>query len=543
MQTDHSIEDMASSSLRGPVFRGGAWMVAARWSLRLIGLVNITILARLLVPADFGLLAIAIATLAILEAFASMPFGTALIRFKDATPAEYDTAWSFNVLRGFVLAVILIALGPFVASAYDDPRLTNVLFVLAMVSVVEGIKSVGLVQLSKDLLFGKLFVVEVVIQLGKVLATIIFALILRNYWALVLGMLAGSSIGVIASFAVHPYRPKLNLSAWHRLLGFSIWLSGAGILSTTLNRLNIFLLGAFVPLSGVGIFNVGNEIGLMVSSEISGPVQRVLYPGFAKISDTLERLNAAYQLSVQTFLSVGLPIGVGFVLVAPEFIELALGKKWLGAVPVVQIIALSSAIGMIFNASSSVLPALGHTKRMFQIMLVTSLVGAPATFFLIKFWGLLGAALAGVVIGNFWGLLQLSAATRALNTTFFRPFVNSWRSFVSVFAMVAGIAVAVKLILGEPLINFDSWKLLAAFDNLALMTDLGSTPQIGSTSGNQYSLIWLLLLLKVGIGVVVYPAIHALLWMLSGKPDGAERFILEQFIDVLKQWMRKGRDF
>jgi len=170
---------------------GIVWMVGARLFDRCIGIVSTLILARLLVPADFGLVAMATAIVAILDLLGAFSFDMALIQNKDAGRKQYDTVWTFNVIFGVSCGLLLIALAGPAAGFYKEPRLTAVMYVLSLSYFLYAFTNVGLVQFRKELDFNKEFYYIFQRRVVTFLITISAAYLLRSYWALLLGMTAG----------------------------------------------------------------------------------------------------------------------------------------------------------------------------------------------------------------------------------------------------------------------------------------------------------------------------------------------------------------
>ena len=139
---------------------GAAWLVAGRWIIRLIGLISILLLARLLTPADFGIVALASLVVAVLDALTEFRFGQALVHYQDATIDEYNTAWTFNVMRGMVVATVLASGAWLFAWIFEEPRLVHVLQALALVAILEGLQNIGTIQFIKDIRFDRDFTTE-----------------------------------------------------------------------------------------------------------------------------------------------------------------------------------------------------------------------------------------------------------------------------------------------------------------------------------------------------------------------------------------------
>jgi len=164
---------------------GALWMVAMRWMMRLFGLVSLIILARILTPTDFGIVALAMLIVGLLEILSWTAIDLALIQRQETTREHYDAAWTLQVLQGLLVAVLLIIFSPYAASFFDEPALTNVIYVLALKFFILGFQNIGVVDFRKDLKFAKEFNFHLYKQAFSFLTVVSLALILENYWALV----------------------------------------------------------------------------------------------------------------------------------------------------------------------------------------------------------------------------------------------------------------------------------------------------------------------------------------------------------------------
>src|SRR5712691_3816184 len=266
------------ASLGSRIARGAAWMVAFKLLDRSIGGVSVVIIARLLVPADFGLVAMATATIAIIELISAFNFDMALIQSQEATRAHYDTAWTLNVAMAAVCALLVAAAafpaGPF----YGDSRLGPIMLWLALATWIRGFENVGVVGFRKELQLNREFQLLLTKRIVVFLVTISIALATRSYWALVLGTLAGSVGGVVLSYLFHPYRPRFDLTASGDLLHFSKWMVFSNVINTLASRASDLIIGKSLGPAPLGLFNLAHEISNLPSTELSAPVNRAVYP-------------------------------------------------------------------------------------------------------------------------------------------------------------------------------------------------------------------------------------------------------------------------
>lgn len=164
------MEEKPKTSLRSAVLKGAAWSLALRWGMRLLGLLSTVLLARLLSPSDFGLVAMAMLVVAFVQAWLAFGVDTALIQNQDATREHYDTAWTIRILQGVVVAIGVAAAAPFAATYFEEPRITAVLLVLSFAILLGASANIGVVAFRKDLEFDKEFRFQII---GKILGFVV----------------------------------------------------------------------------------------------------------------------------------------------------------------------------------------------------------------------------------------------------------------------------------------------------------------------------------------------------------------------------------
>ena len=192
---------MEQQAVNRSMAKGAAWMVSMRLAIRFIGMISTIILARLLVPADFGLVAMATMIYGFIETMSQFGFDVVLIQKQDADREYYDTAWTLSIIRGLVTALILFAGAGFAADFFGDQRLVHIIYVLCFVASISNFANIGIVDFRKDMHFGKDFQYLVGVKLCSFIVTLVLAFTLRTYWALVIGI-ASSTVALSSTVAV-----------------------------------------------------------------------------------------------------------------------------------------------------------------------------------------------------------------------------------------------------------------------------------------------------------------------------------------------------
>ena len=195
-----------------------------RWLMRLLGLISTVVVARLLAPSDYGVVAIAMIAVGLLETIAYLGVDLSLIKDQNAGQDEFDSAWTIQLIQGIAISTLLYFSAPWVALYFNEPRAQNVIVWLALRPIIDSLQNIGLVALRRDLDFAREFRFNLLTKILGVCVQITAALYFRNYWSLVLGMIAASVITSLLSYLMHPYRPRLTLVKAANIWSFSQWL-------------------------------------------------------------------------------------------------------------------------------------------------------------------------------------------------------------------------------------------------------------------------------------------------------------------------------
>lgn len=475
-----------SNSLTG----GAVIMVAMRWADRLIGIVSTLILARLLVPDDFGIVAMA----SVIVTFADIIFGlginVALIQHKNPSQAYYNTAWTLRILQTAFVALLLVILAPFAAEYYKDPRVAAVVQVMAFSLLVNAFENVGIINFQKELRFAEDARFVLFKRLVGFAITIVMTLVLDNYWGMIIGALGGRLVSTVRSYMVHPMRPWFALSDVKEIFSVSQWVLVRSISNFMDQKLHVFLVGGVATTGVTGGYTLASEISDVPATDLLAPINRVLFPAFAQAKDNMAELVALLLRAQAVQVMVTFPACIGFVMTAHEFVPVALGEKWLFVVPFIQILALSNIIGAISSSANYVLMVIGKMR----LLALTS-------------WIQIAVFIVGIV------LLRTDLSPERIAQARFGAIVLTFGlSYALLMRHVPGLSVALLVRgTGRPLLGC-----LAMV--LALMT-LQAELQVGPAP---------MLLLKVVTGGAVYCAVVLGLWQLAGRPEGAESYFLSK---------------
>ncbi len=477
-----------AASIKKDMIHGAMWMLGMRWSIRSIGLVSTIILARLLEPEDFGVVAMAMLVVGLLETLSSFGVDLALIRDKNAGQAHYDTAWTFKVLQGAVIALLILIATPFMADYFSEERLKIVFYVLAFAVFINGFENIGVVAFRKELNFSREYNFFVIKKLIAFCVTISLAFILFNYWALVIGIVTSRILGVVISYKMHPYRPKFSLKAKSELWSFSKWMLLMSIARYGHSRADEFLVGGLKSTAKMGSYNVAADLAMMPSNELIMPLSRSLYPGYSKLLSEPDRLAAAF-LNVVGFVAlVAIPTSLGLMSVANDFVYVILGDKWGNAIPIIEWLSIYAGILAFGSITTNLLIALGEIRWLALLNWSYLALLIPALYFTAYHADIKEIAMARTILFSGFGFILMHKTIHKLPINPNDIVRIIWRP------ITAGIAMSF----------------------IIKLTHLESI---------NYNIITLLL--DICVGTIIYLIAVILLWFISGRPKGAEATIIE----------------
>jgi O-antigen/teichoic acid export membrane protein len=480
------------SQLGKRMAKGALWSVLMRVAVRSIGLVSMIVLARLLVPADFGLVVLATMLVAFLELFSELQLWTFLIVGRDVDRSYYDTAWTLSLLRGGLTAIALVIFAPFAADFFAEPRLEQVVYALALVCILDGLANIGVVDFYKSLTFERDFRLLVGTRLISFAVTVLAALLLRNYWALVIGKLSGSLALLVLSYTMHPYRPRFSLARTREIVRFSKWLLANNLLDYAQRRSYAFVIGKILDATSLGLYSLAREVSALATTELAVPIRRVLLPGFSALADDPAAMRRAFLDGLSIIVMLTLPLTVGIALVADPLVRVVMGPNWLEAIPVMQVLAVAGIARVCSANSDAYLLTLELPHLTTVLACFGAVVGVLSMLWATSVWGLTGAAWAASVTAVSQMVLNYAIVWRATSISPKAVGAVIWRSVGACVAMSAAV-----------LALLDQWPRTNA--------SLGPLWELCSAS-------------LVGAGT--YIATHLGLWRLCGAPPSAERHAL-----------------
>lgn len=480
----------------GGVVTGALFVFAIRWTGRLVGFASTLILARLLVPEDFGIVAMAYIVIGLADVLLDLGIGTALIQNKTPTQAHYDSAWTLGIAQSLFAMIFVACSAHWAATFFNEPRVVPVLLVLSLSFPLGALGNVGMVTYQKELRFDVEFKVVFAGKLATFMVTVAAAWITRSYWALIIGNLFGRVFGLVVSYIAHPMRPRLSIEKAREIFSFSQWVMAKNFVSFFENKTHQMVVGRRESAAQFGAYTIADEVAAMPTTELLAPLNRVLFPAFVRVKDDAEELKRVFLMAQAVQATIGIPAGVGMILVAPEAVSVLLGANWSAATPFLQAMALINVCQAVSTSGGYILLTLGHAR------LLTMYSAAQLALFGVVALVLMPSATAGDIAWiRLWvagaGLLCMAflIRTNLSNVTFHEMVKSLFRPVVGAACMFACVSAL------APLMQFPPG---------------------------------LLLVVKIIFGALVYVGAVGLLWLLAGRPPGAEAYLLHNISTFLR---------
>ena len=479
-----------SETIYAKTARGMGWTLSWRLATRLLGLGSTLVLVRVLAPADFGLVALATGIANAVEQFGWLGVESAIVR--EAAPGRevYDTGFTINAVRSVLLAAVIAAAAGPAASFFNEPRLREVLLFLAAASACMGLENIGVVDFRRAFAFHREFRYLLVPRVLSILLGIAAALLFRSYWALVVMIVSARVLRIVASYVMHPFRPRFSLRAWRVLAGYSSWMWLLGIASLLRDRGDTMVVGRALTATAVGIYSIGFDFAALTFAEIVEALQRPAFSGFVAARNQGLPLRQPLARMLGSVCLLSIPLGIGMSLVADPVIRLVAGARWAEAVPVVQILAASGVFVAAGTLCRTLLTATGRFRTVGCVTVGMGVLRIAALAAAIQRMGLPGAALAAGGTMVLEGILFAAVACRRECMSVTDALRPVWRPALAALAMAAALWAA-RL----------GWLPLAAETTGELVVELAAA---------------------VTAGASVYASALFALWFASGRPEGAE---------------------
>lgn len=447
-------------SLKKKTVKGVAWTSLNQVLNMGLGFVIGVILARLLSPSDYGLLAMIAVFNAIAFAFLDSGFGNALIRKPDLTEDDNTTAFFFNLVAGVVLFGIIWVIAPWVSAFYDKPILTPLLRAEGSLLIVSSFKIVQNTQLTRALNFKAKMIIRVVSNILGGASGIISAYCGLGVWALVVMHVADAIISLILLWIISPWRPRgrWNKQSFNYLWGYGSKLLASGLLNTIYNNIYPIIIGKFYSAADLGQYSRAQGYASMPSTSLTGVIQQVTFPVLSQIQDDDQRLGNNYRRMLRFTVFIVFPIMIGMAALAHPLVISLVTDKWAQCVPYLQIICFSSMWYPVHAINLNLLQVKGRSDLFLRLEIIKKALITVVVFVCVPF-GIIGICCGSVFTSLACLAINTYYTGKLINVGFVRQMMDMTPTLLASLAMGAVVYFAVmpfgndvvKLAVGIPL--------------------------------------------------------------------------------------------
>ncbi len=375
---DNDIKKQAISGVR--------WTTVSTIFTTVIQFVQLAILARLLTPRDFGLMAMIMIVIELSSVFSEMGLSTAIIQRSNPKRTELSTLYWLNIATGFIAFFFILVCTPIFVKYFQSPEIKELLPVVALTFTISPFGSQFMCLMQKSLQFNLITRIELGISFLKFAVTVFCAFSGLGVWSLVFGQLAGTIVQTILLVCygwMGANRPlfHFNWSDTKGYLGFGLYRVGAMAANHLNSRIDQLVIGIVLGPVQLGYYNMAFRLALQPIQKINPIVTRVAFPVFSIVQDDISRLKKGYLKMVKLLMSVNAPVLIGLAVTAPVVVPFFVGEQWHPCIHLVQILAFYALIRSLGNAGGSLICARGHANWTFYWNLVL-LIFIPATVYL-----------------------------------------------------------------------------------------------------------------------------------------------------------------
>jgi lipopolysaccharide exporter len=362
------------------VFKGSFFLFSGKMIERSFGLISTLILARVLVPDDFGLVAIANLVIGFVSMSIESGGGQYLIQKDVVEDSDINTSWTISMIMKSIIFLLLLVSTPFVADYYTDDRLILVIPILASMIIISSFANPYTAILRRNQDYAVLFKINIIKKLSSVVITVSTALIFQSYWALIIGHLVSNAVGTICSYLFIAYRPWFTLIHTKEQWGFSKWMLAKGMLGYTRAQLDTFFVSSFYSPSFLGGFHISKYIASMPGSEGLSPALEPLLATFSRTIKEKEAIKHQISLVIIVVFALAVPLSCYLFVFSEPFVLLMLGKQWGEFAAIFGILSFLTIPAAIGKIASQVITSSGRVKYLF-IYDVYSLIFMATTLY------------------------------------------------------------------------------------------------------------------------------------------------------------------
>ncbi|HEY9601128.1 MAG TPA: MOP flippase family protein [Allocoleopsis sp.] len=430
-------------NLRQNAVKGVVWSAITSWGRQAIAFIVFFLLARLLGPEAFGLVALATVFLAFVQVFVDQGFAEAIIQRHELDPEHLDTAFWTNLGIGLLITVLCIGTAGLAAELFHEPQLAPVIRWLSLNFTIIALSSVQDAILRRNLAFRSLAVRSLIGVVAGGVVGVVMAFSGYGVWSLVGQQLSSGLVQTTVLWWASHWRPGFRVSQSHfkELFSFGINVVGMNVLEFVNRRADDFLVGYFLGSKALGYYSVAYRLMMIGLDLLTNVINQVAIPTFSKLQLEPERLLRAFYSVIELTSLVSFPAFIGLAVLAPELLPTLLGAKWFPSIPVIQVLALIGVLHSVYYYNGSVIMAMGKPSWKLIINFIYSIANVIAFIIAVR-WGIVAVAAAFVIRGYVLAPMELWLLKKLIPLNL----ITYFRQYIAPLAGSLAIAVTVWLV-------------------------------------------------------------------------------------------------
>lgn len=427
-------------SLKKKAVKGVAWTSLDEVLNLGFGFVIGVILARLLSPSDYGMLAMIAVFNAVAMAFVNSGFANALVRKPDLTEDDNTTAFSFNIVVAFVMVGVLWGIAPWVAKFYDKPILVSLLRAEAFLLVISSLRIVQNTQLTRALNFKAKMIINASSQVVAGVIAIIVAYKGLGVWALVIQHYLSNITGLVLLWVISPWRPRghWNKTSFSYLWGYGSKLLASGLLDRVYSNIYPIIIGKFFSAADLGQYTRAQGYAAIPSSGLTSVLQQVTFPVLSQIQTDDSRLASSYRRMLRFTVFLVFPLMIGMAVLARPLVISLVTNKWAQCVPYLQVICFSSMWYPVHAINLSLLQVKGRSDLFLRLEIIKKVLITVVIFVCVPF-GIMGICYGGVFTSLACLAINTYYTGKLIHVGFFRQMMDMTPTLLN--SLVMGVAI------------------------------------------------------------------------------------------------------
>lgn len=353
------------------------WRFAERCGAQAVTLIVSIVLARILIPSDFGTVSLVMVFTTIMQVFVDSGLGTALIQKKDADDLDFSSVFYFNFAVCLILYAVMFMAAPLIAGFYNDTSLTSIIRVISLTIIISGVKGIQQSYVSRNMLFKSFFFATLGGTIFSAFLGIGMAYAGCGVWSIVAQQLSNTAIDTLILWITVKWRPK-KMFSWERLKGLLSYgwkLLASSLLDTVYNNLRNLIIGKIYTSADLAYYNQGDKFPKVIVTNINASIDSVLLPSMAGEQDHRDRVKSMTRRAIKTSTYIMAPLMMGLMFCAEPVVKLLLTDKWLPCVPYLRIFCFTYMFWPIHTANLNAIKTMGRSDLFLKLEIVKKIMG------------------------------------------------------------------------------------------------------------------------------------------------------------------------